>query len=94
MMARKIFAQTEVDDLIFSPRSLMITLAILNGAFESIIPSVEDVFRIRVLSLRRSLQLRFKKSMHNVPIFRQAVPSMDGVRTSPEKALRYHTFPE
>ena len=89
---RKIFVQTEVDDLIFDPVILMITLALLDDAFESNIRLVEDIFRTRVRPPRRSVHLRFKKSMHNIPIFRQAMPSVDGVRTSPTKALRYHTF--
>jgi Protein of unknown function (DUF3435) len=40
---------------------------------------------------RRSLQLKFKKEMLGIPIFRQA-ESMIGERTSTTKALRYHMF--
>jgi Protein of unknown function (DUF3435) len=91
-MIRKIFVQTEVDDLIFDLIILMITLAILNDVFESSIQSVEDVFRIRVLLPRRSLQLRFKESMYNVPIFRKGVQSISGFWTSLMKALSYRNF--
>jgi Protein of unknown function (DUF3435) len=70
----------------------MITLAILDGAFESRSQSVGDGFRIRVLSPRRSLQLRFKESMQNVPIFRKAVQSVGGFQMSPTKALPYRNF--
>ncbi len=51
----------------------MIVLAILDDAFESQIRSIEDIFRLRVRAPRKSLQLRFKKSMLGIPIFRQAV---------------------
>ena len=44
VMIRKIFIQTEVDDLIFTLIILMITLTILDDAFESSVQSVEDVF--------------------------------------------------
>jgi hypothetical protein len=71
---------------------LMIVLAILDDAFESDIKSVEQIFGIRVRAPRRSMKLKFKESMLGVPIFRQAVSSINGVRTSPTKALRYFTF--
>jgi hypothetical protein len=70
----------------------MIVLAILDDAFKLQIQSVEDIFRLRVPAPRKSLQLRFKKSMLGIPIFRQAVPSVTEVRTPPTKALRYRTF--
>ena len=53
---------------------------------------MEDIFRIRVQAPRRSLQLRFKKSILDTPIVRQTVSSAHGVQTSPTKALRYKTF--
>jgi len=70
----------------------MIALAIVDNAFEAKIKSAEDIFRLRVREPRRSLQLKFKKEMLGIPIFRQAESTIDGVRTSPTKALRYHTF--
>ena len=71
---------------------LMIVLTILDDAFESDIESVEQIFGVRVRAPRRSVELKFKKSMLGVPIFRQAVSSINRVRTSPTKALRYFTF--
>jgi len=88
----KIFLLTEVDTLIFDAIMLMITIAIVDDAFESNIKSPEQLFQIRVKKPRRSLHLRWKKSILKTPIFRQAVPSVNGVRTSDTKALRYHTY--
>ena len=53
----------------------MIVFALDDDAFEADIKSVEDIFRIRVQAPRRSVQLRFKKSMLGTPIVRQAVSS-------------------
>ena len=38
------------------------------------------------------MHLKWKKSKLKTPIFRQAVPSVNGVRTLDTKALRYHTY--
>ena len=70
----------------------MVVFALDDDAFEADIKSVEDIFRVRVQAPRRSVQLRFKKSMLGTPIVRQAVSSAHGVQTSPRKALRYSTF--
>ncbi|OJD23960.1 hypothetical protein ACJ73_04688 [Blastomyces percursus] len=62
------------DNLALCPISHFLALALADGAFEAHgINSVEDVFRIRVQASRNSLQLRWKQSMLNVPIFRRAV---------------------
>jgi len=58
----------------------MIVLAILDEAFEGDFKTVEEIFRIRVRAPRKSIQLRFKRSVLGVPIFRQAVSSINGVR--------------
>ena len=70
----------------------MIVFALDDDPFESNIKLVQDIFRTRVRSPRRSLQLRWKKSTLDTPIFRQAIPSTAGIQTSPSKALRYHTY--
>jgi hypothetical protein len=88
----KIFVQSEVEDLIFDLTLLTIVFALDDDAFEADFKSVEDIFRIRVQAPRRSVQLRFKKSMLGTPILRQAVSSAHGVCTSSTKALRYKTF--
>jgi len=89
---RKIFCLYEVDDLIFDPVLCMIVLGMLEGAFELEFTSIEQVFSLRVDPRRNSMRLRWKKSYENVPIFRQAVATVDGIRTSEKEVLRYHTF--
>jgi Protein of unknown function (DUF3435) len=88
----KIFVFSKVDNLIFDPVLLMIILALNDDAFEFNIRSVRDIFRTRVRSPRQSLQLQWKSSILQTPIFRQAVPTTNGVQTSSSKALRYHTY--
>lgn len=83
---------SEVDSLIFDAVALMITIAIVDDAFEHEVISIKALFQKRVLPPRRSLHLKWKKEMLKVPIFRQAVPSPQGVRTAPGKALRYYTY--
>ncbi len=92
IFSSKIFLLTEVDTLIFDAIILMITIAILDDAFESNIKSAEQLFQTQVKKPRHSLHLKWKKSILKTPIFRQAVPSVYGVRTSDTKALRYHTY--
>lgn len=92
MCHSKIFVQSEVDDLIFDPVIRMIALVIVDNAFDADITSIEHIFQLRVRAPRKSLQLKFKKEMLGTPIFRQAESTIDGVRTSTTKALRYHMF--
>ncbi|OJD26944.1 hypothetical protein ACJ73_01667 [Blastomyces percursus] len=81
------------DNLALCPISHFLALALADGAFEAQgINSVEDVFRIRVQAPRNSLQLKWKQSMLNVPIFRRAMHTTEGVRISPDRALPYDTF--
>lgn len=54
---RKIFVQSEVDDLIFDTVMLMIVLAILDDAFESDVESVEQIFGVRVRASRRGVKV-------------------------------------
>jgi hypothetical protein len=89
-LARYTFS--EVGDLIFDPAMLMIIFALDDNTFESNIKSLEDLFRIRVQAPRQGFQIRFKQCMHHIPIVHQAVPSANGVQTSPTKALPYHTY--
>lgn len=71
----------------------LLALALLDQAFKANIQKVDDFYRIRVPSPRKSLAFRWRKSMRDIPIFRQAVSTNDGaVRTSNTEALRYHTY--
>jgi Protein of unknown function (DUF3435) len=86
------FVQSEVEDLIFNLTLLVIVFGMDDDAFEAAIKSVEDIFHVHVQAPRRNVQLRFKKSILNTSIVRQAVSSVHSIQTSPIKALRYKTF--
>ncbi|PNP56824.1 hypothetical protein THARTR1_03122 [Trichoderma harzianum] len=88
----KTFILTEVDALIFDPIILMIIIGILDNAFDANIKSVDDIYRVRVQQPRRSYEFRWKEEKMEIPIFRQAVMTAAGVRTSETIALRYHTY--
>jgi Protein of unknown function (DUF3435) len=70
----------------------MITIAILDDAFEAKITSVEDILYTRVRVPRRSLEFRWRAGMLKKPIFRLAERTPNGIETSPTKALRYYTY--
>ncbi|KAJ5993062.1 hypothetical protein N7451_008786 [Penicillium sp. IBT 35674x] len=89
---RKIFLMSEVKQPIFDVIILVLAMAILDDAFESNINSVEDVFKTRVLSPRRSLKVKFKPEKLNVPICRQPVSTISGMKTHSIKPLKYHTY--
>jgi len=88
----KIFLLTEVDTLIFNAIMLMITIAIVDDAFEFNIKSPEQLFQIWVKKSWCSLHLRWKKSILKTSIFHQAVPSVNEVQTFNIKVLHYHTY--
>jgi hypothetical protein len=70
----------------------MITIAILDDAFESKVTSMEDILRIRVRPPRCSLEFHWRADKLKRPIFRQAERTLAGIQTSPTKALRYYTY--
>jgi hypothetical protein len=70
----------------------MIAIAFANDAFNANIKSLEEIFKLQVKKPRHSLQLKWKKSILKTPIFRQAVPSADWVRTSHTIASHYYNY--
>jgi len=70
----------------------MIALGVLDNAFELEFERAEDIFKLRVDKHRQSMRLRWKADWENKPVFRQAVATPDGVQTSRDEPLRYHTF--
>ncbi|PGH23708.1 hypothetical protein AJ80_02314 [Polytolypa hystricis UAMH7299] len=81
------------DNLALCPISHFLALALADQAFEAQgINSSEDVFRIAVPSYRNSLQLRWKSEMLDVPVFRRAVHTAQGMRISCNGALPYDAF--
>ncbi|OAT11875.1 FluG domain-containing protein [Blastomyces gilchristii SLH14081] len=78
------------DNLALCPVSHFIALALADDAFEARgIVSVEDILRVRVPAHRNSLHLKWKADMLDVPVFRRAMHTAEGVRISPDKALPY-----
>jgi hypothetical protein len=91
--SRKIFLMSEVKDPVFDVIDHFLSLAILDDAFETdFIRSTEDIFKIRVEPPRRSLQIKFKVKVLNVPVCRQPVSTSAGMRTDAIKPLKYHTY--
>jgi hypothetical protein len=78
--------------LIFDATLLMITLGILDDAFELGFESAADIFKLRVNPARKSMRIKWKTAWENKPIFRQPVPTADGIQTSRDEPLRYHTM--
>jgi hypothetical protein len=91
-MHRRIFCLYEVDDLVFDATLLMITLGILDNAFELEFKSAADIFKLRVNSARKSMRIKWKTAWETKPIFRQPIPTANGIQTSRDKPLRYHTM--
>jgi Protein of unknown function (DUF3435) len=70
----------------------MIVIAILGNAFELEFQRAEDILKLRVKKPRTTMRLRWKAAWETKPVFRQAVPTVDGVKMSKTEPLRYHTF--
>lgn len=84
---------SEVKEPVFDIIDLFLSLAILDDAFEAdFIKSTEDIFRTRVEPPRRSLELKFKAKVLNVPVCRQPVSTPSGMSTDDIKPLKYHTY--
>ncbi|KAI9766747.1 MAG: hypothetical protein M1839_004778 [Geoglossum umbratile] len=82
------------DNLAICPILQFLALAFADNAFEAeVINSLEDIFRLNVKAPRNSLQLKWKHSWQDTPIFRHAVCTLDGIRISSDKALQYSTIP-
>lgn len=70
----------------------MLTLALLDEAFEANIASVHDFYRVHVRPPRRTLEFDWREDIKDIPVFRQAVSINGIVRTSDTEALHYHTY--
>ncbi|KAI0806559.1 hypothetical protein GGR55DRAFT_690132 [Xylaria sp. FL0064] len=71
----------EVDALLFDTILLVIIIALPDNALDANIRSIEDIYRIRVKPPRRSYKFHWKEEVKDIPIFRQAVMTEDGLRT-------------
>ena len=78
----------ENDNLLLCPVTHMLALALSDSAFEaSTMQDVDQILRAQVPTHKNSLTLRWKDSMLNMPVLRQATRSTDGVRTSSDQPL-------
>ncbi|KAI9765990.1 MAG: hypothetical protein M1840_006997 [Geoglossum simile] len=78
------------DTLGICPIAQFIALALADDAFEAEnLKTPEEILGVRVALPRNTIQLKWKKSMLDTPIFRRAVRYADGIRTSSDKALPY-----
>lgn len=90
---RKKFLLHEHDNLALCPIIHILALAFADDAFEpKIAQKVDDLFYAEASSGGFVTHIRFKPQMDDIPIFRQAVHSARGSRTSAQKAMRYHVF--
>ncbi|KAK4196456.1 FluG domain-protein [Triangularia verruculosa] len=89
----KKFILYEVDTLMFDATVLMIAIGFLDDAFRDEFSSVEDLYSVRTTSNRGSLNLSWKESILDVPIFRH--PGSDCLRTSScVQPIGYNTYLE
>ncbi len=66
----------------------MLALALSDGAFEaSTMQDEGQIMRAEVPAHENSLILRWKDSILDMPVLRQATRSTDGIRTSPDQPL-------
>ncbi|KAH6957650.1 hypothetical protein BKA56DRAFT_681009 [Ilyonectria sp. MPI-CAGE-AT-0026] len=71
----------------------MLTLALLDEAFEANIRSIHDFYRVHVRPPRRSVEFDWKEEVRDRPVFRQPVRMTDGtIRTSDTEALHYYLY--
>ena len=56
------------------------------------IQSAEDIFRIEVPDNRNGLELKWKPEILDIPIFRRAEPTPEGIKISANQALTYDAF--
>jgi Protein of unknown function (DUF3435) len=89
---RKIFCFTEVDDLAFDPIIRLLACAVADRAFANDINSMEQLFRLRTTKEDPHPQLCWNADSLKRPIFREAVKTVRGWETSPDKGLTYATL--
>lgn len=81
------------DNLALCPILHILSLAVADNAFEaSDVQGPENIYGVEVPAYRESLQLKWKKSMLDIPVFRRSIRTKDGIMTSPIRAMGYDTF--
>ena len=89
----KTYCLFDSDDLATSPILLLLALALDDDAFKpSNLKIPEEIFRLKVKAPKKSYRLPWKDSKLNTPVFRAAVKTKDGIRTSEKQALGYDNY--
>jgi hypothetical protein len=77
--------------LAYYPIAYIAALAFVDDAFENARLTPELLYKLRVPKRLHVLPLRFKKSIHNIPIFRSTVRTASGVVTYLILPRSYHS---
>ncbi len=81
------------DDPLFSLLDHFISLAVYDDAFEATYAkNVENMFRVQIPPGRKSLMLKWKRRVLDLPIFREPLRGAGGAGTSPTAPLRASTW--
>ncbi|KAL6240326.1 hypothetical protein RBB50_012764 [Rhinocladiella similis] len=81
------------DNPIFCPITHIASLAFDDSAFgPPDLKSPDILFRLRARREKGCQPIPWRKEMLDVPIFRRAVATKEGVKTSPDKALTYNVY--
>jgi hypothetical protein len=77
--------------LVYCPIANIAALAFADDTFKNPRLTPELLRKLRVPKRLHVLPLRFKKSMHNISIFRSTVRTASGVVTYPTQPRSYHS---
>jgi len=81
------------DDPLFSLLDHFISLAVRDDAFEATsAKNVENMFRVQIPPGRKSLTLKWKRQVLDLPVFREPLRGAGAVGTSPTAPLRASTW--
>ena len=81
------------DDPLFSLLDHFISLAVYDDAFEATYAkSVENMFWVRIPPGKKSLTLKWKRRVLDLPVFREPLRGAGGAGTSPTAPLRASTW--
>ncbi len=77
----------------FSPSSTTLYLAVYDDAFEAMYAkNIENLFRVKIPPGRKSLTLKWKRRVLDLPVFRETLRSAGEVGTSPTEPLLASTW--
>ena len=92
-MNRKTFIVEREENPLLCLLDHLLSLALYDDVFASkSLSNISNIFRAKIPSGRKSLQLKIKRSALDVPVFREPGRAADGYRTSPTRPLRSKTW--